>query len=192
MRLDIPADSVGVNYLRRQSGSAPTAFDSSAQTFKERLSPGGGGSDVGGCKATCEWAYVCYAATESGLRIRANLHAESIDVFVLCKMLQRQIFILTTGVKIVQTAVRSSFCAYIRHYVTVRWWYLRIKNCDCVCDLIRFRPNPSNAEKLMTFILFDSFVTLMLTCVWNLNLEKVEVGVGVWILAFSSLFQHAS
>lgn len=118
MCLDIPADSVGVDYLRRQSGSAPTTFDSSAQTFKERLSPGGGGSDVGGCKATCE---CCYAATESGLRIRANLHEESIDVFVLCKMLQRQIFILTTGVKIMQTAVRSSFCAYIRHYVTVRW-----------------------------------------------------------------------
>lgn len=37
-----------------KSGSAPTAFDSSAQTFKERLSPGGGSSDVGGCKATCE------------------------------------------------------------------------------------------------------------------------------------------
>lgn len=167
--LDIPADSVGVNYLRRQSASAPTTFDSSTQTFKERLSSGGSGSDVGGCEATYEWAYVYYSAIESGLRIHANMHAEFIDMFVLCKMLQRQIFILKTGVKIVQTAVRSSFCAYI----IVRWWYLRIKNDDC-CDLIRFRPIRLDAEKLMTFIIFDSFVSLTLTYVWNLNLEKVN------------------
>lgn len=50
--LDIPADSVCVNYQRRQSASAPTTSDSSAQTFKERLPPGGSGSDVGRCKAT--------------------------------------------------------------------------------------------------------------------------------------------
>lgn len=126
--LDIPTNSVGVNYLRRQSASAPTISDSSAQTFKECLSPGRSRSDVGGCKATYEWAYVYYSATESGLRIRANVHVRFIDVFVLCKMLQRQILVLTTGVKIMQTAVRSGSCDYIRRYITVRWWYLRSTN----------------------------------------------------------------
>lgn len=117
--MDIPTDSVGVNYLRRQSASPPTTSDSSAQTLKERLPPGGSGSDVGGCEATYEWAYVYYSATESGLRIHVNVHAEFIDVFVLCKMLQRQILVLTTGVKIMQTAVRSG-TGDIRRYITLR------------------------------------------------------------------------
>lgn len=81
--LDVPTDSVGVNYLRRQSASAPTTSDS-AQTFKECLSPGGSRPDVGGCEATYEWAYAYYSATESGLRVHANVHARFIDIFVLC------------------------------------------------------------------------------------------------------------
>lgn len=55
---------------------------------------------------------------ESGLCVYVDVQAEFIDVFALCKILQRQILALTTGVKIMQIEERSCSHDYIRTYLT--------------------------------------------------------------------------
>lgn len=57
-------------------------------------------------------------SAESGLCVHVDVHAEFIDVFALCRMLQRQSLALTTGVKIIQKDEGARSRDYIRAYVT--------------------------------------------------------------------------
>lgn len=103
--------------LITRGASALTVSDSSARTFKVSLSPGKSGYHVGGWEATYEQAYVSYGS----VLIRPDcvfMWTCCVDVFAVCKILQRQILALTTGIKILQIEERPCSRDYIRVYVT--------------------------------------------------------------------------